>query len=170
MINKCQNCGKDTKNPKYCSRSCAATITGHTHPKRKLTRLCRNCNKIIVRNYRSLLCENCYNNKFDIENRTLSYYYTQESLKNLHKSSKAVHVRGLAQSKFKHLKALPCYSCGYDKHVELCHIKPISSFDVNSLIKDVNCEENIVQLCPNCHWEFDNGLLILDFPEQPESQ
>ena len=28
-------------------------------------------------------------------------------------------------------------------------------------IGEVNCEENLIQLCPNCHWEFDNGLQTL---------
>ena len=51
---------------------------------------------------------------------------------------------------------LACACCGYDKHVELAHIKPVSSFDVNTLISVVNSEENVIQLCPNCHWEFDN--------------
>lgn len=51
--------------------------------------------------------------------------------------------------------------CGYDKHVEVCHIKAIRDFDLKTKIKDINSKENLVLLCPNCHWEFDNGLLTL---------
>ena len=50
-----------------------------------------------------------------------------------------------------------CAKCGYDKHVELCHIKDIANFDDDSLLSEVNSRNNIIQLCPNCHWEFDNG-------------
>ncbi len=52
-----------------------------------------------------------------------------------------------------------CRECGYDKHFEVCHIKAISDFDPQTLITEVNKPENLVPLCPNCHWEFDNGLL-----------
>ena len=45
------------------------------------------------------------------------------------------------------------------KHVELCHIKPIHSFSETSTLGEINSENNVVQLCPNCHWEFDNGFL-----------
>lgn len=55
-----------------------------------------------------------------------------------------------------------CNNCGYNKHVELCHIKPITSFDPSATIREVNALSNVVQLCPNCHWEFDNGLLNLN--------
>ena len=49
-----------------------------------------------------------------------------------------------------------CEKCGYDKHVEFCHIKPIKDFPETSTIREVNAKENIIALCPNCHWEFDH--------------
>ena len=49
-----------------------------------------------------------------------------------------------------------CSRCGYSKHVEVCHSKPISSFSLDTLISVVNDPSNIVLLCPNCHWEHDN--------------
>ncbi len=53
-------------------------------------------------------------------------------------------------------QALVCAKCGYDKHVEVCHIKPISSFDKSTPLGIVNGKENLMLLCPNCHWEHDN--------------
>jgi len=53
---------------------------------------------------------------------------------------------------------LTCEKCGYDKHVEICHIKPIKEFNEESTIKEINAKDNIIGLCPNCHWEFDNKL------------
>jgi len=54
-----------------------------------------------------------------------------------------------------------CKICGYTNHVEVCHIKSVSSFDDNSLIKEINSIDNLVGLCPNHHWEFDNNKIIL---------
>ena len=54
-----------------------------------------------------------------------------------------------------------CKVCGYDKHVEVCHIKSVSSFDDNDLITDINSFDNLIGLCPNHHWEFDNGHIKL---------
>lgn len=70
-------------------------------------------------------------------------------------------VRNKARRKFKHLKGQSCQVCGYDKHIEFCHIKAIASFSENTIVSTINSKENIAILCPNCHWEFDNGLLIL---------
>ncbi len=170
--NLCFYCGVETNNKKFCSRSCAAKESNKI-PKRKLQTKCSKCENI-VRNYKSLLCEQHYqlklsNQRNQIESLSLEDYFNRESIQRLHPSSKYSHIRGLARSWFKDLTKLPCANCGYNKHVELCHIKPISSFDSCSKVKDVNSKTNIIQLCPNCHWEFDNGLLALEFPEQSES-
>ena len=52
--------------------------------------------------------------------------------------------------------------CGYDNHIEVAHIKPISSFDDNTKLSEINHKNNIVALCPNHHWEFDNNLISLN--------
>lgn len=55
-----------------------------------------------------------------------------------------------------------CVNCGYDKHIEICHIKGISEFDGNTPISEINDINNIIALCPNCHWELDHNILIFD--------
>ena len=52
-----------------------------------------------------------------------------------------------------------CANCGYSKHVELHHIKGISTFSDDTPISVINNYNNLIPLCPNCHWEADNGLL-----------
>jgi HNH endonuclease len=47
--------------------------------------------------------------------------------------------------------------CGYSKHVEICHIKEVKSFPDDAKIKEINDPSNLLYLCPNCHWEFDNS-------------
>lgn len=49
-----------------------------------------------------------------------------------------------------------CSKCGYDKHFQICHIKSISSFPDDTMLSEINNISNVVALCPNCHWEFDN--------------
>lgn len=41
-------------------------------------------------------------------------------------------------------KEKACHNCGYDKHVEICHIKDISQFDENEKIGVVNNPNNLV--------------------------
>jgi predicted HNH restriction endonuclease len=45
--------------------------------------------------------------------------------------------------------------------VECCHIKGIGTFSKETLIGEINNIKNLVFLCPNCHWEFDKGLLVI---------
>ncbi len=63
-------------------------------------------------------------------------------------------VRLRARIVMKHIKS--CQRCGYDKHVEVCHIKPISEYDLDTLISVINDPSNLIVLCPNHHWEFDH--------------
>lgn len=52
-----------------------------------------------------------------------------------------------------------CDICGYDKHVEVAHIIDVSLWPDTATIREINAPENVRGLCPNHHWEFDNGLL-----------
>lgn len=49
-----------------------------------------------------------------------------------------------------------CMRCGYDKHYEVCHLIAVSKFSNDTLITAINHIDNLIALCPNCHWEFDN--------------
>lgn len=55
-----------------------------------------------------------------------------------------------------------CAVCGYDKHVDIAHIKAVSEFDDNATIEEINNPNNLIGLCPNHHWEYDHGLLNLE--------
>ena len=52
-----------------------------------------------------------------------------------------------------------CWLCGYDKHIEIAHIKAVADFDDSSLISEINDIHNLIPLCPNHHWEFDHNCL-----------
>lgn len=55
-----------------------------------------------------------------------------------------------------------CVVCGYDKHIEIAHIKAVSDFDDNTTIAEINDINNLIGLCPNHHWEYDNGILDIN--------
>lgn len=54
-------------------------------------------------------------------------------------------------------KPKQCVVCGYDKHYEVAHIKAVSDFQDEALISEINDEGNLIALCPNHHWEYDNN-------------
>lgn len=62
---------------------------------------------------------------------------------------------------FEHTQNPKCAICGYDKHIEVAHIKSVSDFDDNTKISIINSVDNLIGLCPNHHWEYDNGILKL---------
>ena len=166
----CANCEKETTNPKFCCKSCSAIFTNKSHPKRKLSKICSRegcCN--IVKHYRTLLCEEHYQGSLAEQKEillktTIGEYRNRikGSQKKYHMSSLNVAVRMLARSWHKELTTMPCNNCGYDKHVELCHIKGIATYPDTATMGEVNSKDNIIQLCPNCHWELDYGDLTIE--------
>ena len=148
----CKSCNKETSNPSFCSRSCAAKYNNSTKPKRKKKGyICSSCG---VQHFeRRVKCSSC---REEDKQRTVGdVVYTKH-----HKSSAYSLIRTQARAVTKHLLQ-ECANCGYDKHVETCHIKPISSYTLDTPLSIVNSLSNLVLLCPNCHWEFDSGLLAL---------
>ena len=160
----CLNCEKPTENPRFCSRSCSASFNNRKTPKRKLTRKCsfEGCDSI-VKSYRHRLCEEHFKfNKDSYRLTKVGHYRNLQSVKGKHPSWVNAHVRHFARTWLKHLTEKPCLNCGYSLHVELCHIKPVASYGDEALLGEINSEDNVIQLCRNCHWEFDNGHLTLD--------
>lgn len=157
-MNKCINCNEETKNPKFCSRKCSAIYNNKKFPKVKLKEVkCIKCGKILERvsykNY-SIICKECKDNSIFNDTATLeSVIYTQH-----HKSSAFALIRTRARAIAKKLGLNTCFQCGYDKHVEVCHKKPISSFSKETLILEINSVDNLIILCPNCHWEYDHEI------------
>lgn len=59
----------------------------------------------------------------------------------------------------KHNPNPKCAICGYSTYVDIAHIKSVSSFPDSALISEINSLSNLIALCPNHHWEYDNGIL-----------
>ena len=157
----CNCCQAKTINLKYCSKSCAAKINNKLIPKRTTEKqnLCIECNKKLSRykgQRKTQLCFKCFkNNKIKTTCLKTKKQMTEFSYNVAHKYQKIrEHAKRYAKQNNWIIKV--CEKCGYDKHTELCHIKPISTFLENSTLEEINSKTNIIFLCPNCHWEFDN--------------
>lgn len=151
----CLSCGKETNNPKFCSKSCATTFNNRLYPRRnKATKYCKHCGIPVTG--RKTVCEGCNRNNSDWSQRTLG------ELQSIRRYQISSRIRALARYAYmKSSRPKICQNCGYDKHIEVCHIKAIDSFSMDTKISEINSMDNLVALCPNCHWEFDHDLLSL---------
>lgn len=151
----CLNCLNNTANPSFCSRSCAVSYNNKKKKKRQLKTIgCKYCQEIIPRIHckqRSIICCKCKDKNKYGKDPTIE----EVTYKHLHKSSAFAFIRGRARRSFKDITP-KCTICGYDKHVEIAHKAAISSFPVTARLSIVNHLENLIPLCPNCHWEFDH--------------
>jgi predicted restriction endonuclease len=156
-IINCKQCNKETTNPKFCSRSCAASYTNRLFPKRKKSQLfCKSCGIIIFPNKYETMCDSCNPFKKDWSKITLA------SLQNRRSYQRNSQIRDLARQVINRQNIeKKCKICGYDKHVDVCHIKPISAFSLDDTISKINSSDNLILLCKNHHWELDHKLLSL---------
>jgi len=159
----CDKCGKkfnkfpsQIKKTKgnFCSSSCAASFNNKKYPKRHNEGSCVSCNTGISK--RKIYCNECLPNK-EIDWSNISYL----EIRRRYNYQKNSLIRMLARRCYRKLGAPKrCAVCGYSKHYNVCHRKPVHSFDPGALISEINDIRNLVALCPNHHWEFDNGLLL----------
>lgn len=157
-MRKCIECKTKTPNPKFCDRSCSAKYNNRKFPKRKPEGECKCCQKPISTPY--TYCNKCWKIKRSAirlrSTKTIGEYRKMPSIVNRHPSWLHSHIRELCRVTHAHLTKGPCEKCGYSLHVELCHLKPLSSFSDRTRINTVNARSNILALCRNCHWELDH--------------
>ena len=169
---KCTHCNKEFYRIKsqvkrsvnhFCSKSCSTTFNNIKCPKRIATKKkCLNCGDM----YTGRRTNKCFDCRLDTNLTkllTLEQHYerNEKSIKNNHPSWKNAAIRTLNRYWNKNLKLNGCKICGYTNHVELAHIKAISSFPITATLGEINSVKNVIPLCPNHHWEFDNGILTI---------
>jgi hypothetical protein len=54
---------------------------------------------------------------------------------------------------------MECLACGYNLHVDVCHVRDVADFPLTAALAEVNAPSNLVALDKRCHWEFDHGYL-----------
>ncbi len=163
-ICQCKTCNasfeKRRANQIFCSRWCNRSHLMKSYRIRS-KKPCPLCGKPIAKY--SSGCVSCTKSTYRGDDLTLQdAIYSQH-----HRSSAFALVRSRARCMIKKLGITCCQSCGYNKHIETCHIKPICDFPEDSLISTINDPKNLLFLCPNCHWEFDKGLIGREGIEPP---
>jgi predicted restriction endonuclease len=147
---KCQECGRiievkenemcsQVRKRKFCGKSCSVKFNNKVSPKRKK----KERQKIEKKQVFDYL--NGVRKKEFFEIKGIYYKFRAVIRKHAH----YIYNSNNGEKK--------CKVCGYDKHVEVCHIKSVSSFGDEDLITEINSFDNLIGLCPNHHWEFDNG-------------
>ncbi len=143
----------EVRKKKFCNQKCSAIYNNEKFPKRKKAkRFCKKCNSLIspkVKSY-SIYCPACRKVKTDrIANRTKG---DTNSRRKISINAKSV-MQGLK-------KPTICAICSYSLHVQICHLKAVNKFPLTAKISEINNPNNLIYLCPNCHWELDHGLLF----------
>lgn len=173
--NKCKYCGKiivvndnqkiaEVRKKIFCNQSCTASYNNKTRiykNKKANIQICENveCGKEFkaVTTRRMRFCSNkCRRDVINVGKLTLLDILTIKG--NKYNVSRTIRVNS-KYVYFKHTKVIKCVVCGYNKHIEVAHIKSVSSFDKDTKLCDVNSLKNLVGLCPTHHWELDNNKL-----------
>ena len=156
---ECHNpdCNNLTSNSKFCSKTCAAIVNNKKFPKRskhKKKYFCKVCGIKVP--YRRTLCDEHNPQKRDWSKITLKDVVPPIG----GGFNRYNRVRDAARRTYRNSdRPKKCEYCGYDKYYEICHMKPIHLFSLDTTISVINDISNLIALCPNCHWELDNGLL-----------
>jgi len=138
-------------------------LTPVPRSKKKRIRSYCSCGKPIS-GYKNKTCMDCHRNRFkniiiEKNNRLTINNVLEKTAKyrSLHRYQ-PIRNDAIKLMKFANITK-ECKVCGYSNHVEVCHIKGISEFSKDSLLSEVNNLNNLIYLCPNHHWELDNGIL-----------
>lgn len=145
----------ETMRRRFCSRSCAASYNNGSAvaPKKKAKpRFCTECSAPIEGNAPEgarLLCASCH----DIFLHRLPYLTRDEA--------SSAEIR---QHTCHALSDRPrlCAHCGYSRHVETVHLRPVDDFPSDAPLSAINDPVNLAYLCPNHRWEYEHGLIVLD--------
>lgn len=161
----CPNCKTNfqptTSQAKYCSSSCFATYFNANPSKKMLdnrkkkSNKCLKCGLLIFAS--RIYCKPCYETEFYVDEQT-----TLQEITNKRKYQIHSRVRNLARAKYKRSgRPENCIYCSYSTHYEVCHIKAIKDYPLTATIGEINHLDNLIALCPNHHWELDNGKLTI---------
>lgn len=165
----CRQCNINFTKPRYaineennfCSRSCARIFLNkinNPNPKKNRECICENCaitfNKTVDQE-RNICSRVCLIESF-AKTKTIGECIKRDG------ANKYDTIRKNSRAYSKYIHPLKCMRCGYDKHYEVCHIKPICLFLETQMLSEVNHKDNLIHLCPNCHWELDHNVITIE--------
>lgn len=166
-IFNCKHCNKEITRTKsqikksktgnlFCSHSCNATYMALTNyiPKLKPQGNCFVCKTSISKNKK--YCKSC----FTLSTKDWNKVTLNTLLLYLSKTKAKQKIRENARTTYnssgnpKH-----CILCNYKKHYDVCHLKPVFSFNASTPLTEINNINNLIALCKNHHWELDHNLM-----------
>jgi hypothetical protein len=168
LIVSCEGCKTEFtpkwKRARFCSKACS-NKTCKRRKKKEVACSYVGCNNI-VDFYRHSFCRQCKDLGRHFGRAHQGKLITEITIKEYCSKKRSGanrfdNIRHRAKKMFSNLKLEKCTKCNWPHHVEVCHIKAISKFPEETLVSEVNKKENLVLLCPNCHWLYDNNLLKL---------
>jgi hypothetical protein len=115
---------------------------------------CRTCDTEVSKNRKVKHCKECIANgkhkkgACHITDNTLGMYRSRRNDASVYSPIRD-HARKVNTK-------CECLVCGYSKHFDVCHVKDIKDFDDSATVGEINHPSNIIPLCKNHHWEFDN--------------
>lgn len=126
--------------------------------------ICPKCGK--KKYYKSNLCMKCASKeKVTIRNKKLGDYIGYDE-KEKYVAGKCNEIRRDArkfmENESKQEKVcVYCKNHEFDEILEVHHLKNILSFSPETKISQINCDENLVWICPNHHAMLEKGLIEL---------
>jgi hypothetical protein len=133
--NPCHTCGKITKNLKYCSQSCAATMSNTQRSKKQFKIVCI-CGKLCRTKYCSSVCMGRGKHE-QVITRWLSHEIADISM-------------GTIRRWLKEVKGDCCSQCGWAQVHSVTGTVPVEVDHIDGDHTN-NRPENLRLLCPNCH-------------------
>lgn len=172
---------KDFKAKKFCSVACGNAFRAQkTVNLVQKNSVCKECSAsfeyTIKRNFKArVFCKEACRVKYSKKNSLCKAKSTSKPMayvsaltkkeifeKRSSWQSARSSIQKMATKIFFKLNKKSCEFCGYSKHIEVCHIKSVSSFSEFSTLKEINSPSNLIGLCPNHHEEFDAGILTIE--------
>ena len=136
-----------TRRKKFCDNSCAATYSNKRRERKKKSKVIR------IPKKRTNLIDN--KTKKELFENAKSWQVARNTIR-----------KHAVRTYFKHFKQRVCEECGYDLHIDVCHLKSVSKFSDNAFIREINHINNLIGLCPNHHWELDHKQLKGNYYEK----
>lgn len=147
-MTNCKQCRKETKNKKFCSRSCAAIYNNNISvaPKRikkHKDTFCLFCGeKLVYRSGQNKFCSAEHQNEYYYKIHTESWLSSELVISNFVPS----YVRRYLFEKFNN----SCMKCGWGVCNQTTGKIPLEIHHIDGNSKN-NSKDNLELLCPNCH-------------------
>lgn len=158
-ISKCKYCKEPIPaNKSFCNRSCSAKFNN------KPQGICKMCKCPIPK--ANKYCGSCRSKGFRNSINKRSDWIYSTTVRDILSKNKGQPSNNYRQIR-DHARQLyinsnnpqKCAICGYSLHFDVCHIVSIKDFHLDTTIDKVNSIDNLVALCKNHHWEFDNNYI-----------